>query len=206
MPFWSKKANAAQGTALERTLRAVMPGADEETVTIVAAVAGLLLQVAYEDRPYVEAEERRIREELGRVQGLAPEGVDAVCAILRQHAPTIATIEAREYARTLAERTDHDFRLALLDMLVDVAAADETISVVETNLIRRVADRLGLSQDDVSRSQDRHKDKLAALRASSERSFPTGRRSTKSARSRVCRGTGPRSILISSPRSSGTPS
>ena len=53
MPFWKKKPNEAQGTALERTIRDVMRDADAEAVTLVAAVAGLLLQVAYEDRPYL---------------------------------------------------------------------------------------------------------------------------------------------------------
>ena len=166
MPFWRKKPNEPEGTALERTIRAAMPDPTDDAAAIVAAVAGLLLQVAYEDRPYLDSEEARIRAELSRVQGLRPGGVDAICAVLRQHAPVIATVEAREYARTLAERTDHDFRLGVLDMLVDVAAADDSISVVETNLIRRVADRLGLSQEDVNVSQARHRDKLAALRRS----------------------------------------
>jgi uncharacterized tellurite resistance protein B-like protein len=166
MPFWRKKANEAEGTALERTIRSAMPTATEESATIVAAVAGLLLQVAYEDRPYLDSEEAHIRDELSRVDGLRAEGVDAICAVLRQHAPVIATIEAREYAKTLADRTDKEFRLGVLDMLVDVAAADDSISVVETNLIRRVADRLGLSQADVNQSQARHRDKIAALRTS----------------------------------------
>jgi len=156
MPFWKKKPNEAQGTALERTIRDVMRDADAEAVTLVAAVAGLLLQVAYEDRPYLASEEAHIRDELARVQGIRAGGIDAICAVMRQHAATIATIEAREYAKTLAD----------LDMLVDVAAADDSISVVEVNLIRRIAERLGLSQTDVNDSQGRHRDKLAALRAS----------------------------------------
>ena len=166
MPFWKKKPNEAQGTALERTIRDVMRDADAEAVTLVAAVAGLLLQVAYEDRPYLASEEAHIRDELARVQGIRAGGIDAICAVMRQHAATIATIEAREYAKTLADRTDKEFRLAVLDMLVDVAAADDSISVVEVNLIRRIAERLGLSQTDVNDSQGRHRDKLAALRAS----------------------------------------
>jgi uncharacterized tellurite resistance protein B-like protein len=166
MPFWRKKSNEAAGTALERTIRAAMPDATDDSASVVAAVAGLLLQVAYEDRPYLDSEEAHIRAELARVEGLRPGGADAICAVLRQHAPVIATIEAREYARTLADRTDKEFRLGVLDMLVDVAAADDSISVVETNLIRRVAERLGLSQNDVNVSQTRHRDKIAALRTS----------------------------------------
>ena len=47
-----------------------MPGADEATIRIVSAIAGLLGQVAYADHDYSEPEERKIREALGRVEGL----------------------------------------------------------------------------------------------------------------------------------------
>jgi uncharacterized tellurite resistance protein B-like protein len=145
-------------------VRASLTGSDEETVRIVLAVAGLLGTVAYADRRYSAAEEQRIRQELERIHALTPTGVDAVCAALRQHIVEISTVEAPFYARELLLLTDRDLRLEVLDALVDLAAADDEITVLETNLLRLTATALGLTQDDYNACQMRHRDKLKVLK------------------------------------------
>jgi uncharacterized tellurite resistance protein B-like protein len=158
-------ANAPHGgTALERVVRAHMAEADDETVRIVAAIAGLLGAVAYADRRYDPAEERRIREEIGRVEGLGQGGVDAIAAVLRDHVAEISTVEAPIHARNLLDLGDRDLRLRVLDALVDLAAADNEITVAETNTLRLTTTALGLSQDDYNASQARHRDKLSVLK------------------------------------------
>jgi uncharacterized tellurite resistance protein B-like protein len=151
------------GTTLERTVRAQMADSDRDGATIVAAIAGLLGTVAYADRSYAPVEEERIRDELGRVGALTTAGVDAICAVLREHIVEISTIEAPVYARELLELADRDLRLQVLDALVDLAAADDEITVVETNVLRLTATALGLSQQDYNASQSRHRDKLKVL-------------------------------------------
>lgn len=154
-----------RGLGLLRTVQANMPeGTDEADVKIIAAIVGLLGQVAYADRPYLPAEERRIRHELGSVRGLSAAGADAICQTLRQSIMSVAEVEAHEYAKFLCELAERDLRLRVLDLLLDVAAADDAISVVEVNLIRRLTDVLGLTQAEYNASQQRHKDKLTALR------------------------------------------
>ncbi len=150
-----------RGLALLRTVRANMPGAADEDVRIVAAVIGLLGQVAYVERPYLPTEEARIRAILEGMHGIGPGGVDAITTTLRTSIAQVADIEAREYAKFLRELADHDLRLHLLDLLLDVAAADDQVSLAEVNLIRRLTDVLGLTQDDYVTSQARYKDKLA---------------------------------------------
>jgi uncharacterized tellurite resistance protein B-like protein len=145
-------------------VRANMAGTDDETIRIVVAVAGLLGTVAYADRRYAPEEEQRIRQELERVQALTPVGVDAVCAALREHIVEISTIEAPFYARELLALADRDLRLQVLDALVDLAAADNEITVVETNLLRLTATALGLNQGDYNACQERHRDKLAVFK------------------------------------------
>jgi uncharacterized tellurite resistance protein B-like protein len=145
-------------------VRASMTGTDEETIRIVVAVAGLLGTVAYADRRYTPEEERRIRQELERIHALTPAGVDAVCTALREHIVEISTIEAPLYARELLALTDRDFRVQVLDALVDLAASDNEISVVETNVLRLTATALGLSQNDYNASQAMHRDKLTVLK------------------------------------------
>ena len=145
-------------------VRANLVGSDEETIRIVVAIAGLLGTVAYADRRYAPEEEERIRRELERVEALNPSGVDAVCAALRAHIVEIATVEAPFYARELLGLVDHDFRLQVLDALVDLAAADNEITVPETNVLRLTATALGLTQDDYNACQMRHRDKLKVLK------------------------------------------
>ena len=91
--------------------------------------------------------------------------MSAVCEVLRKHTAHIALFEARQYARYLTENTDREFRASLVDLMIDVAAADDNVTVAETNLIRRLVELLGLTQDDYLASQSRHRDKLAVLKA-----------------------------------------
>ncbi len=151
-----------EGTALERTVRAQLE--DAESARIVAAIAGLLGSIAYADRQYAAVEEQRIRQELARVHGLTPAGVEAICTALREHLVEISTVEAPVYARELLALADHELRLEVLDALVDLAAADDEITVAETNVLRLTATALGLTQHDYNTAQSRHREKLKVLR------------------------------------------
>ena len=145
-------------------VRANMAGTDEETVRIVVAIAGLLGTVAYADRRYAPEEEARIRVELERIAALTPAAVQAICDALRRHIVEISTIEAPFYARELLALADRDLRVQVLGALVDLAAADDEITVAETNLLRLMTTALGLTQDDYNACQLRHRDKLKVLK------------------------------------------
>jgi uncharacterized tellurite resistance protein B-like protein len=153
----------APRTPLQRAVQRELPGADDDTLRIVAAIAGVLGTVAYADRSYTPSEEQRIRADLERVAGLSASGVGAICAVLRDHIAEVSTIEAPVYARELLQLADRELRLQILDALVDVAAADDEIVVAETNLLRLTATALGLSQEEYNASQARHRDKLKVL-------------------------------------------
>lgn len=156
--------SADRDLLLLRAVKREMPNAPEEDAKIVAAVVGLLGQVAYWDRPYLPEEEEPIRQALSRVGGLAPEGAERICAVLRGSITRVAEVEAREYARFLLDLADRELRLYVLDLLLDVAAADQNVSVAEMTLIRRLTDALGLSQAEYNASQARHEGKLASRR------------------------------------------
>jgi uncharacterized tellurite resistance protein B-like protein len=151
-------------TVLSGVVRDQMPGADDEAARIVASIAGLLGTVAYADRTYAPVEEHRIKQELGRVQGLAPAGVDAICRVLREHIVEISTVEAPVYARELLDLAHRDLRLQVLEALVDLAAADDELTIAETNVLRLTTTALGLTQADYNACQARHRDKLRVLR------------------------------------------
>ena len=158
-----EKANRKQATVLYDTVRAALDDDDDTTVRIVASVAALLVCVAYADLDYAPAEEKVLRETLERIHGLTDQGVTTILRVLREHRVTITGAEATSYARELLELTEEDFRLELLDVLLDLAASDDEVSVAETNMLRGVVVALGLTQSHYNASQARHRDKLGVL-------------------------------------------
>ena len=150
---------------LVSTIRRHLPGADRETVEVVAALAGLLAAVAYADRNYSDEEEASVRGALGRVHGMTSAGVDAVCDTLRRTLVSHTAVEVPRCTRTLRELGDTELRREVLDALVDLAAADGRITTPETNLLRQVTTALGLSQSDYNASQSRHRDRLSVLKS-----------------------------------------
>ena len=149
---------------LVTVVRAHLAGADEETVQVVAAIAGLVGVVAYADRDYSDAEERRLKRELLRVHGMTMAGVEAISALVRRHIVEVATVQLPRYARTLVQLADAELKKDVLELLVDVAASDGKITQDETSVLRHVTKALGLDQRDYNAAQARHRDKLSALR------------------------------------------
>jgi uncharacterized tellurite resistance protein B-like protein len=165
---WFKRkdsgANREQAKLLYAKVAEVLDGRDEVHVRIVSCIAALLVCVAYADMDYSAEEEAVLRQTLARIQGLDARGVNAILTVLREHTVIIASAESSTYAREILELTEIDFRLELLDALVDLAAADDEITVAETNMMRSIAKALGLTQKQYNAAQARHRDKLAVLK------------------------------------------
>jgi uncharacterized tellurite resistance protein B-like protein len=153
------------GGALRASIERELPGADAETLTVVTSMAGLLAAVAYADRNFSDQEERRVRQELERVHGMTSTGIDAICKVLRQHIVELSTVQMPRYARALVELADVELRREVLGALIDLAAADSSISVVETNMLRQITKSLGLSQQDYVELQARHRHLLDSLKS-----------------------------------------
>jgi uncharacterized tellurite resistance protein B-like protein len=149
---------------IEALVQAHLPEADADTRAIVVAIAGLLACVAYADRQYHDAEQSHVREALARVHGLSSAGAEEICALLHEHLLEIAASNPQQHTRRLRELGDVELRRDVLDALVDLAAADEELSMNETALLRRTTSALGLSQDDYVAAQARHKQRLSVLR------------------------------------------
>jgi uncharacterized tellurite resistance protein B-like protein len=164
--FKNKQEQADRKNAAElyEAVRRGLGDDDDVHVRIVGSIAALLLCVAYADLDYADSEEAVLRDTLHRVHGLDEPGLGAILLVLREHTVTIASAESSTYARELLDLADEDFRLELLDALVDLAAADDVITVAETNMLRGIARALGLSQQQYNASQGRHRDKLAVLK------------------------------------------
>jgi uncharacterized tellurite resistance protein B-like protein len=149
---------------LTEVVRAHLHDADECTLAIVAAIAGLLGTVAYADRELSGPEWDHLRRELGRINGLDARGVEAICGVLKSDIVRISTTELPRHTRVLREQASRELRIEILGLLLDLAASDGTVSLDEVNLLRNTAGALGLSQRDYNDAQSPHRDKLSVLR------------------------------------------
>ena len=156
--------NEKERGELGESVRAHMSDADEDTVRIVTALAGLLACVAYADRYYAESEREQVRRVLSGIHGLPRAGVETISALLDENISRLAATAFQNYLRDLRDLADHDTRLQVLEALMELAAADDEVSTVETNLLRRTAAGLGLSSDDYHEVQARYRDKLSVLK------------------------------------------
>jgi len=137
--------------------------ADDETRRIVTAVAGLLAKVAYADGHYSVQEEATIQKELGRVHGLSQAGIDAICGLLADQISHVALLGDHDWTRDLRDLAGRELRLEVLEVLVEMAVADEVLKHEEQVQLRRIAKALSLTQDDYNAIQARHRDKLSGL-------------------------------------------
>lgn len=163
---WKKKLQEISPEARDRLAEIVekyLADVDEATQRIVTAVAGLLAKVAYADGHYSVQEEAAIQKELSRVHGLSPEGVDAICGLLADQISHVALLGDHDWTRDLRELASRELRLEVLEVLVEMAVADEVLKHDEQTQLRRIAKALSLSQDDYNAIQARHRSKLSTL-------------------------------------------
>ncbi len=159
----SKKETAQARDRLARIVEQFLADADDATRRIVTAVAGLLAKVAYADGHYSTQEEEAIQKELSRVHGLSPAGVDAICGLLADQISHVALLGDHDWTRDLRELADRELRLEVLEVLIEMAVADQVLKHDEQAQLRRIAKALSLTQDDYNALQAKHRDKLSTL-------------------------------------------
>lgn len=141
-----------------------MPQADAQQAAILAAVAGLLATVAHVDRKYEAAEREQVADVLSRMHSLQPGALGAIEELLSERLADLAQEPLQTYTRVLYEGLERPARLEVFEVLMDLAAADEVLDMNETNLLRRIARAMGLSDDEYTLSQERHRQRLSVLR------------------------------------------
>jgi len=140
-----------------------VPKTSADDAALIGAVAGLLATVAYADRKYDPAEKAVIADLLSRIGDFSHAAVDAVLELFDSHIAALAHESLQTYTRVLYETMTREARLSMLDVLLDLAAADDEVSMSETNLLRRIARELGLSDDEYVSLQERYKQRLSVL-------------------------------------------
>lgn len=138
-----------------------MAGADDASIEIVTAVAGLLATIAYADRTISGSELAHLEAELGRIQGVPAGGAAALSAVLKEHALRLSTAFVQRFTRVLRDELPEPHRAEVIDAMLKMAAADGKITFDETNILRNITGGLGLTQAHYNELQEKYRDKLS---------------------------------------------
>lgn len=158
------ESSAAGETETVRKIAEALDRLEPERARYIAAFAFLLSRVAFADLSASSEETRAMERVVEERLGL--EGAQAVLAVQiaktqsRLFGGTENFLVTREFER-IATREQ---KLAVLDCLYAVSAAEGGISVVEDNEIARIANELRLDRADLVDARLKFRDQLAVLR------------------------------------------
>ena len=156
--------DAASRTETIRTIAQELEGMSQDRAKYLAAFAALLSRVALSDSEIADEEvsemERLVRER----GGLPEDQAVLVVQMAKTHALLLGGTEKFYVSQEFFSMTERSQRLALIDCLFAVAAAEGGVSVVEENEIRRISHELKLEHRDYISVRSRYRDDLNVLR------------------------------------------
>lgn len=161
-----KKSDDGQKTVVEglRRIAGNLEALGPQRSLFVAAVAYVLSRVAYADME-VSAEEQAAMERLIMEHaGLPEDQAVLVVQMARTHTALFGGTDNYLITREFARTSTQEQKLALLDCVFAVAAADHNVSTVEEAEIRKVGKELGLSHEDYIETRLRYREHLAVLK------------------------------------------
>ncbi|MBN2494565.1 MAG: TerB family tellurite resistance protein [Deltaproteobacteria bacterium] len=170
--------DAAGDRAETRTVREIIQTLDAlpaEEARFVASFAYLLSRVAHADLDISSRETDEMERIVVQVGGLSEAQAAVVVQMAKTHTRLFGGTEDFLVAREFGKLARPDQKRALLRCLFAVSAADETISSVEDNAIKQIADELRIDRDEVNAMRSEFKDFLASLRPSSPGREGSGR-------------------------------
>lgn len=132
----------------------------------VAAFAYVLSRVARADMNISEVETREMERQVVNLSGLPEEQAILVVQIAKTQTTLFGGTENFLVTQEFAGMADHEQKLALLNCLFAVAAADKVISSVEDREIRLIADELQLRHDEYIGARLQYRDYLGVLKES----------------------------------------
>ena len=170
MSFWKN----LFGSSLDRsspserdTVRRIVEKLDHlpvDRARYIATFAFVLSRVAHADLD-ISSEETRVMERIVMDEGGLPE---EQAIIVVQMAKTqnllFGGTDNFSVTKEFNESATREQKIGLINCLFGVSAADESISTVEGNVVRQIADELGLDHADFIEIRTQYRDRLAVLR------------------------------------------
>ena len=154
-----------------RTIRAIastLQSMDRDKARYIAAFAFLLGRVAHADLEISDqesAEMQRIVEGLG---GLPEDQAALVVEIAKSQNLLLGGSEDFSVAEEFQRISSREQKIALLNCLFAVSSADQSISTVEDNEIRKISRELKLDHADFIAARSAYKEHLAVLKKDAE--------------------------------------
>jgi uncharacterized tellurite resistance protein B-like protein len=162
-PLSAQSVTAAQTETVRKIVDA-LERFEPDRARYLAAFAYILSRVARADLKVSSEETRAMEQILVEYGGVSEDQAILVVQIARHQNLLFGGTENFLVTREFNKISTYEQKLALLDCLFRVAAAEDLISTVEDNEIRQVTSELGLSHDDFIAIRSRHRDQLGVLR------------------------------------------
>ena len=160
----SETARAAAETDSVRKITEALDRLDPERARYIAGFAYVLSRVARADLRISETETRAMERIVAESSGLPEEQAIIVVQIAKTQNKLFGATEDFLVTREFNKIATRDQKLALLDCLFAVAAAEGLISMEEDNEIREIARELQLEHRDFISVRSKHRDQLSILR------------------------------------------
>lgn len=164
--FGLPKPEAERTPAQTETVRRIVEALDRldpERARQLAAFAYILSRVARADLKVAPEETRAMERIVVEHGGLPDDQAIVVVQIAKHQNLLFGATENFLVTREFNKITTPEQKLALLDCLFGVAAAEGLISVAEDNEIRKISRELGLTHRDFIAVRSRYRDHLSVL-------------------------------------------
>jgi len=169
--FESIREDEGEGTsdAVSR-IAAALQRLPPQRARYLAGFAYLLGRVAHADQHLSPEETREMRRLVSQYGDLDDGEVELAVEMAQEQARLFGATENFVVARELEGTMSREQKLALIDCLFAIGAADETISAVEDNEVRLISSELRLTHADFIAVRRRYRDQLGVLKPKPEQS------------------------------------
>jgi len=159
----------AQGRDETETVRRIVQqlnNLEPERARYIAAFAYILSRVARADMNISEVETQEMERQVTRLSGLPGEQAVLVVQIAKTQATLFGGTENFLVTQEFNRMASLEQKLALLECLFAIAAADKVISSIEDREIRLINDELQLTHDQYISTRYNFREYLAVLKTS----------------------------------------
>ena len=164
--FEKKNEGRSQGSSDIETLRKIVSELDQlepERARYIASFAYLLSRVAHSDLDISDEEVSEMERIVRQIGGLPEEQAVIVVQMAKTRETLFGSTENYLVTREFERLANREQKLALIECLFAVSAADDSISTVEDNEIRQIATELHLDHEAYISTKAAFKDHLAVL-------------------------------------------
>ena len=160
----SPETGATGDTATVRRIASQLERLPADKARYLASFAYILARVAHADLEVDDSEVAEMERIVLEIAHLSEAEAVLVVQIAKSQATHLGGTENYVVTREFREITSVEQRAELLQCIYAVAAADGTISSVETNEIQRIAEELGFTRPEANALRSQYRDKLSELR------------------------------------------